>query len=163
MDLKKIQSNSTKLNTKNYIIFSENSNKISSNINKKLLKLSGSADHGLNHIKSENKKCETNYRISSLNKNENIENDKEIYLDKEIVNNLRCVRDHDLIDKPLVLYRKNIFIVDPTRSNIENRIIELEFFTKKKFDELVEEIKNFIPIHFNSHLRNYTVIKKKYE
>ena len=77
----------------------------------------------------------------------------------EVINNLRCVRDQDLIDKPLVLYRKNIFIVDPTRSNIENRIIELEFFTKKKFDELVSEIKNFIPIHFNSYIRDYKIIQ----
>ena len=42
------------------------------------------------------------------------------------------------------------------RDNIkkgENKLLELEYFTKKKFDELVREIKNFIPIHFNSYVR----------
>ena len=45
------------------------------------------------------------------------------------------------------------------KSVVEKKIIELEFFTKKKFDELVNEIKNFIPIHFNSYIRDYKIIE----
>ena len=44
------------------------------------------------------------------------------------------------------------------KPNIEKRLIELEFFTKKKFDELVNEIKNFIPIHFNSYVKDYNIV-----
>ena len=35
---------------------------------------------------------------------------------------------------------------------IEQKILELEHFTKKKFDELVSEIKNFIPNDLDKNL-----------
>ena len=86
--------------------------------------------------------------------------DKDIYLPKETAKNTKYIKDEDIIDKPLIL-DKNIFRFDQTKGNLENRIMELEYFTKKKLDELVKEIKNFIPIHFNSYIKNYSVEKKK--
>ena len=77
-----------------------------------------------------------------------------------ISNRNKYVRDEDIIDIPLLM-DKDIFKVDQSKGNIENKIMELEYFTKKKLDELVREIKNFIPIHFNSHIKNYTVQKVK--
>ena len=50
-------------------------------------------------------------------------------------------------------YDKVFKPVDNIKGTLENKLIELEYFTKKKFDELVREIKNFIPIHFNSYVR----------
>ena len=79
-------------------------------------------------------------------------------MDKDTINKLKCIKDDQLIDKPLIINKKEYFEIDINKSSVENRIIELEYFTKKKFDELVQEIKNFIPIHFNSHVRNYTII-----
>ena len=80
--------------------------------------------------------------------------------DSEIDFKNRYVRDEDIIDIPL-LVDPNTFKVDESKGSLENKIMELEFFTKKKLDELVREIKNFIPIHFNSHIKNYTVQKEK--
>ena len=80
--------------------------------------------------------------------------------DAEIDFKNRYVRDEDIIDIPL-LVDPNTFKVDESKGSLENKIMELEFFTKKKLDELVREIKNFIPIHFNSHIKNYTVQKEK--
>ena len=54
----------------------------------------------------------------------------------------------------------NVFNVEKKKGNLENRLMELEYFTKKKLDELVKEIKIFIPIHFNSYIKNYSVNKK---
>ena len=82
-------------------------------------------------------------------------------MDKDTINKLKCIKDDQLIDKPLIINKKEYFEIDINKSSVENRIIELEYFTKKKFDELVQEIKNFIPIHFNSHVRNYTIKKIK--
>ena len=61
-------------------------------------------------------------------------------------------KDKDIIDKPLLANQLN-FRVDNIKGTLENKLLELEYFTKKKFDELVREIKNFIPIHFNSYVR----------
>lgn len=84
--------------------------------------------------------------------------EKEIYVDNNIFKKIQYIKDEEIIDKPLLL-DKTIFKCDKSRGYLESRIIELEFFTKKKFDELVKEIKNFIPIHFNSHLKDYSYKK----
>ena len=95
----------------------------------------------------------------SYEKNKVMEDDRDIYLDKDIIDKLKCVKDDKLIDKPLLINKKDYFMIDNKKSSVENRIIELEYFTKKKFDELVQEIKNFIPIHFNTYLKDYAVKK----
>ena len=83
------------------------------------------------------------------------EYNKELYYDKNIETN---IKDKDIIDKPL-LSNHYIFEVLKGRSGLEKKILELEYFTKKKFDELVKEIKYFIPIHFNSHIKDYTIVE----
>ena len=100
-------------------------------------------------------KKENEYKIK-LNHNYIDKLDKDIYIDNDIFKNIRFIKDEEIIDKPLLLNRNN-FKMDKNKGVLENRIIELEYFTKKKFDELVKEIKNFIPIHFNSHLRDYQI------
>ena len=100
-------------------------------------------------------KKENEYKIK-LNHNYIDKLDKDIYIDNNIFKNIRFIKDEEIIDKPLLLNRNN-FKMDKNKGVLENRIIELEYFTKKKFDELVKEIKNFIPIHFNSHLRDYQI------
>ena len=147
-------------NIRYYNIFTSNGNNAKMVDIQKQLKISSSAVLGLTKMKNDSN--QTNRNSLSYNKYEK-ENNKDVYLDKEIINNLKCVKDQDLIDKPLILYTKNYFRIDPTKSKIENKLIELEYFTKKKFDELVQEIKNFIPIHFNSHLRNYVTVRRIYE
>lgn len=147
-------------NIRYYNIFTSNGSNAKMIENQKKLKISGSAVLGLTKMKNDSN--QTNRNSLSYNRYEK-ENHKDIYLDKEIINNLKCVKDQDIIDKPLILYTKNYFRIDPTKSKIENKLIELEYFTKRKFDELVQEIKNFIPIHFNSHLRNYVTVRRIYE
>ena len=90
--------------------------------------------------------------------NRDIEDNKEIYYDKNIENKINYIKDKDIIDKPLI-YNHTNFEINKDRSSVENKILELEYFTKKKFDELVKEIKNFIPIHFNSYLRDYSIVE----
>lgn len=63
-------------------------------------------------------------------------------------------------DIPLIPFNQSSVYKDSTKSPLENKVIELEFFTKKKFDELVNEIKQYIPIRFNSHVKTYSVITK---
>ena len=123
------------------------------NKNQKMLNFSGSADFELkNRIKR-------NY-LSPNNILEK-ENDKEIFLDKDTISRLKCIKDDKIIDKPLLINKEEHFVFDLKKSDIENKIIQLEYFTKRKFDELVREIKFFIPIHFNSHIRNYETKKIK--
>jgi hypothetical protein len=69
--------------------------------------------------------------------------------------NIELVSDDDIIDIPLI--QNNNLEIEKNKSRLEKKIIELEYFTKKKFDELVREIKNFIPIHFNSYIKNYII------
>jgi len=146
-------------NIRYYNIFTSNGSNTKMIDNQKKLKISSSAVLGLNKMKNDSNQTRNSLSYNRYEK----ENKKDVYLDKEIVNNLKCVKDQDLIDKPLILYTKNYFRIDPTKSKLENKLIELEYFTKKKFDELVNEIKNFIPIHFNSHLRNYVTVRRIYE
>ena len=95
-----------------------------------------------------------------FNKNNILPEDKEIYLTKDALTSTRYIKDEDIIDKPLLI-DSNLFKLEQNKGNLENKIAELEYFTKKKLDELVKEIKIFIPIHFNSHIRNYSVEKNK--
>ena len=69
-----------------------------------------------------------------------------------------AIADNKIIDMPLIPYNKSFLEIEKNKSYLEKRLIELEFFTKKKFDELVNEIKIFIPIHFNSYIKDYSLI-----
>ena len=59
-----------------------------------------------------------------------------------------------------MLCNQENFEVQKCAGDIEKKLLHLLFFMKKKFDELVKEIKIFIPIHFNSYTRDYKVIEK---
>ena len=83
---------------------------------------------------------------------------KELYYDKSIEKELNYIKDKDIIDEPLISNQENFKLIEE-KGGIDKKLLELEFFTKKKFDELVKEIKNFIPIHFNSHLKDYTLFE----
>ena len=93
---------------------------------------------------------------SKLKVNEDLD---DIFLSKDYIKSTRYVKDEEIIDRPLLL-DMNVFNVEKKKGNLENRLMELEYFTKKKLDELVKEIKIFIPIHFNSYIKNYSVNKK---
>jgi hypothetical protein len=83
----------------------------------------------------------------------------DIFLSKDYIKNTRYVKDEEIIDKPLLL-DMNVFNVEKKKGNLENRLMELEYFTKKRLDELVKVIKIFIPIHLNPYIKNYSVNKK---
>ena len=77
---------------------------------------------------------------------------EDIYLTKDEMKKMNYFKDKDIIDRPLLVNQPN-FRVGNIKGSIENKLIELEYFTKKKFDELVKEIKIFIPIHFNAYVK----------
>jgi len=77
---------------------------------------------------------------------------EDIFLNNDIIKNCNYCKDEDIIDRPLLINQTN-FKVDNTKGSLENKLLELEYFTKKKLDELVREIKNFIPIHFNAYIK----------
>ena len=79
---------------------------------------------------------------------------------KDVLEKIKVIKDEDIIDKPLLCNQEN-FEVRRCDGDIEKKLIHLEFFVKKKLDELVREIKIFIPIHFNSHTRDYNILEKK--
>ena len=93
------------------------------------------------------------FSTSKSNKNAYIS--RNMYLSNDDLNNIE--------DIPLIPKSQCTFRLDSSRSPLENRVIEFEFFTKKKFDELVSEIKKYLPIHFNSHLKNYDIVNKNLE
>ena len=99
-------------------------------------------------------------KMFELERTNAFKDDKDIYLSKDSIRNIRYLKDEDIIDQPLIL-DTNILKMDQNKGNLENRLIELEYFTKKKLDELVREIKIYIPIHFNSYIKNYSVDKSK--
>ena len=117
-----------------------------------------------NNTKEDYYKLKSAHKINKkklkLNKANFFKDDKDIYLSKNILTSTRYIKDEEIIDMPL-LYDMNAFKIDKNKGNLENRITELEYFTKKKLDELVKEIKIFIPIHFNSHLKDYSLNKNK--
>ena len=77
---------------------------------------------------------------------------EDIFVNKDEIKKMNYYKDKDIIDKPLLVNQID-FRVQNSKGTIENKILELEYFTKKKFDELVREIKNFIPIHFNAYVK----------
>ena len=93
-------------------------------------------------------KSNINFRVK---RNHNLFNE-DIFVDKDEFKKLNYYHDKDIIDKPLLVNQYN-FKLENSKGTIENKLIELEYFTKKKFDELVREIKNFIPIHFNAYVK----------
>ena len=101
-----------------------------------------------NNWKESQLKYNNNFRIQ---RNYNAFNE-DIFVNKDEIKKMNYYRDKDIIDKPLLANQIN-FRVQNSKGTIENKIIELEYFTKKKFDELVREIKNFIPIHFNAYVK----------
>ena len=80
-------------------------------------------------------------------------NYEDIFFDINQEKKIKYIYDKDIIDKPLIINKYNFELVR-VKGGIENKLFALENFTKKKFDELVEEIKNFIPIHFNTYLKD---------
>ncbi len=128
-----------------------------SNINNKNLHLNSSSSNFMNYqnlnlIKEKEKENfytlykNKTQRISSSKKNKN-----------KPSSNIQIIPDCEIIDIPLI-QTENLQI-DKNKTQLEKKIIELEFFTKKKFDELVKEIKNFIPIHFNSYIKDYKIFE----
>lgn len=101
-----------------------------------------------NNWKDSQLKYNNNLRIM---KNYNALNE-DIFVNKDEIKKMNYYKDKDIIDKPLLANQIN-FRVQNSKGTIENKIIELEYFTKKKLDELVREIKNFIPIHFNAYVK----------
>ena len=101
-----------------------------------------------------------NNRQRHLNTDYSLKYNKEIFFNKNIEKEIKYIKDNDIIDKPLLSNQDNFELIKE-RGGMEKKILELEYFTKKKFDELVKEIKNFIPIHFNSHLKDYTFLDNK--
>ena len=110
-------------------------------------------------------KSRLNYRASKLGLSSNDECIKTPKININLKPNKRCFSSNEgdtiVEDVPLIPTYQTNFYSDLSKSPIENRIIEFEFFTKKKFDELVSEIKQFLPIKFNSHIRNYSVVVDK--
>ena len=151
----KININKSSLNNNN------NNNQIqkSQNLNNSVFLKIKSKNIKNNEITNRSLPTYHSQNISSFrnrNKNKIINSHKIIPTDPT---NFESVPDSEIIDIPLIPSNKNYLEIDKNKSTIENRIIELEFFTKKKFDELVSEIKNFIPIHFNSYIRDYKIIQ----
>ena len=135
---------------------------IKSQINKKYRNFNGgpeslSEEYTLKTVNNINKK-KIIRNIDSYNSLTSRQYDKELYYDKSIEKELNYIKDKDIIDEPLITNQENFNLIKE-KGGIDKKILELEFFTKKKFDELVKEIKNFIPIHFNSHLKDYTIFE----
>ena len=93
------------------------------------------------------------------NKNRIKSKDMEEISNKNFLKKIAFIRDEQIIDKPLLCNQEN-FEVSRSAGDMEKKLLHLEFFVKKKFDELVKEIKIFIPIHFNSYTRDYNIILK---
>ena len=110
--------------------------------NLKVLKLNNDIAKD-NQIKYSNR-FRTTKNFNSLN--------EDIFVNKDDMKKMNYYKDKDIIDKPLLVNQAN-FNIQNSKGTIENKLIELEYFTKKKFDELVREIKNFIPIHFNAYIK----------
>ena len=81
------------------------------------------------------------------------------FLSKEVLEKINIIKDEEIIDKPLLCNQGN-FEVRKCTGDVEKKLLHLEYFMKKKFDELVREIKIFIPIHFNAYTRDYNIIEK---
>ena len=156
LQLAKIENN--KENTKREINLSANVKTHHPNLINKFPTQSNIYKSAITNLKAINKplkvisesltKTDDKYKIR---KSYNILNE-DIFVNKDDIKKMNYIQDKDIIDRPLIANQLN-FNVQNVRGGIENKIIELEYFTKKKFDELVREIKNFIPIHFNAYVK----------
>ena len=165
-------SNSTNKNSNNITTKKENILSFNGNFNNKLL---NSTNHNPIHdnINTHNNNYNKNNRINSTNKKRPLSImsscqtrpvskyrikknyqifDEDIFINRNAIKTLNYCRDEDIIDKPLIINQTD-FKVDNLKGSLENKLLELEYFTKRKFDELVKEIKNFIPIHFNAYIK----------
>lgn len=120
--------------------------------------LRSSRDQSNYRINKTEKRDLNNSKIKE-NKNRIKSKDLEEISNKTILKKIAFIRDEEIIDKPLLCNQEN-FVVSRSAGDMEKKLLHLEFFVKKKFDELVKEIKIFIPIHFNSYTRDYNVILK---
>ena len=101
----------------------------------------------------------SNFKIKEKSNSIYPKNISQSFCNKELLDKINIIKDEEIIDKPLLCNQEN-FEVQKCAGDIEKKLLHLEFFMKKKFDELVKEIKIFIPIHFNSYTRDYKVIEK---
>jgi hypothetical protein len=120
--------------------------------------LRSSRDQSNYKINKTEKRDLNNSKIKE-NKNRIKSKDMEEISNKNILKKIAFIRDEQIIDKPLLCNQEN-FEVSRSAGDLEKKLLHLEFFVKKKFDELVKEIKIFIPIHFNSYTRDYNIIFK---
>ena len=100
-----------------------------------------------------------NLKIKENSNLGDIQNISKIYLNKDFLGKINIIKDRQIVDKPLLCNQEN-FEVRKCEGDIEKKVLHLEFFIKKKLDELVKEIKIYIPIHFNSYTRDYKIIEK---
>jgi len=112
-----------------------------------------------NYKINKTEKRDLNNSKTKENKNRIKSKDIEEISNKNILKKIAFIRDEQIIDKPLLCNQEN-FEVSRSAGDMERKLLHLEFFVKKKFDELVKEIKIFIPIHFNSYTRDYNIIFK---
>ena len=120
--------------------------------------LRSSRDQSNYKINKTEKKDLNNSKVKE-SKNRIKSKDMEEISNKTILKKIAFIRDDQIIDKPLLCNQEN-FEVSRSAGDMEKKLLHLEFFVKKKFDELVKEIKIFIPIHFNSYTRDYNIIFK---
>ena len=135
--------NNDKINSNNQIIKFENINS-----DKNIISSIKNIKKPFSIISPYKVKPESKYKI----KNKYNLLNEDIFINKNDINKINYCKDEDIIDKPLLTNQTN-FKVDNVKGSLENKLLELEYFTKKKLDELVREIKNFIPIHFNAYIK----------
>ena len=144
--------NSYRNNFQKEALFSFIDNNKSSNINQNNIKNNTLSATNKRRPLSIMNSCQTRpsskFRIKT---NYNIFND-DIFINKNEIKNLNYCKDEKIIDKPLLINQTD-FKVDNLKGSLENKLVQLEHFTKRKLDELVKEIKNFIPIHFNAYIK----------
>lgn len=156
LKLSNIENN--KEGVKREINLSANLNNKTQNIFSKIPTQSNEATAGIPNLKLINKslnikkdiltKSNNNFKIRRSFNSFN----EDIFVNKDEIKKMNYYKDKDIIDKPLLVNQID-FRVQNSKGTVENKILELEYFTKKKLDELVREIKNFIPIHFNAYVK----------
>ena len=89
-------------------------------------------------LKTENKinKRKIIRNIESYNSLTSRQYDKDIYYDKSIEKQLNYIKDKDIIDEPLISNQENFKLINE-KGTLDQKILELEYFTKKKFDEQI--------------------------
>lgn len=140
--------NTLSLSDTSNLLTSNNKYKNQDNINKNATLTITNKKSPLSIMNSCQTRPSSKFRIKKKN---NIFND-DIFLNSDLIKQINYCKDEDIIDKPLLINQID-FKVDNTKGSLENKLLELEYFTKRKLDELVREIKNFIPIHFNAYIK----------